>query len=208
MKRQSKILIVTINNEMPSAQTFIKKWRKVITLHKSVWKRCIEKGWVDSLQLQCDHSQVLAPTAYTVQPRQCPCSHTIFSWCQAVFLGPQKNSLRAVQFFNWVFTWKGPVSEYLVKSLHQRKNGVLLTPVCAEMRGYDSDSSNLSCSTCRINSGLSASTTFRAFILNVLLLRKWILVSEIGKGGERRFKWCAYPHTVPLWPLLCGMQYT
>ena len=65
---------------------------------------------------------------------------------------------------------------------------VLLTPVCAEMRGYDSDSSNLSCSTGRINSGLSASTAFRAFILNVLLLRKWTLVSETGKGGERRFK--------------------
>ncbi len=36
--------------------------------------------------------------------------------------------------------------------------------------------------------GLSASTAFRAFILNVLLLRKWTLVSETGKGGERRFK--------------------
>lgn len=58
---------------------------------------------------------------------------------------------------------------------------VLLTPVCAEMRGYDSDSSNLSCSTRRINSGLSASTAFRAFILNVPLLRKWTLVSETGK---------------------------
>lgn len=51
-----------------------------------------------------------------------------------------------------------------------------------------SDSSNLSCSTRRINSGLSASTAFRAFILNVPLLRKWTLVSETGKGGERRFK--------------------
>lgn len=40
----------------------------------------------------------------------------------------------------------------------------------------------------RINSGLSASTAFRAFILNVPLLRKWTLVSETGKGGERRFK--------------------
>ena len=65
---------------------------------------------------------------------------------------------------------------------------VLLIPVCAEMRGYDSDSSNLSCSTRRINSGLSASTAFRAFILNVPLLRKRTLVSETGKGGERRFK--------------------
>nr|CAD33716.1 hypothetical protein [Escherichia coli] len=38
---------------------------------------------------------------------------------------------------------------------------VLLTSVCAEMRGYDSDSSNFSCSTRRINSGLSASTAFQ-----------------------------------------------
>lgn len=53
-----------------------------------------------------------------------------------------------------------------------------------EMRGYDSDSSNLSCSTRGINSGLSASTAFRAFILNVPLLQKWTLVSETGKEAK------------------------
>ncbi len=30
-----------------------------------------------------------------------------------------------------------PVSEYLMKSPHREKIAVLLTPVCAEMRGYD-----------------------------------------------------------------------
>ncbi|HBX5344463.1 TPA: hypothetical protein MIV06_27310 [Klebsiella pneumoniae] len=87
-----------------------------------------------------------------------------------------------------IFTGKRPVSEYLVKSPHQRKNGGFADTSLRRNARVDSDSSNLSCSTRRINSGLSASTAFRAFILNVLLLRKWTLVSETGKGGERRFK--------------------
>ncbi len=40
----------------------------------------------------------------------------------------------------------------------------------------------------RINCGLSASTVCLAFIINVLLLRKYTLVSETGKGGEDGLK--------------------
>lgn len=91
-----------------------------------------------------------------------------------------------------VFPGKGPVSEYFVKSPLTREKMVgLLIPIYAEIHGYDRDSSNISCSTRRINSRSSANTAFRASILNVLLLRKWLLVSETGKGGERRFKWNA-----------------
>ena len=61
---------------------------------------------------------------------------------------------------------------------------VLLIPVCAEMRGYDSDSSNLGLAHTQDQFGLSASTAFRAFILNVPLLRKWTLVSETGREAK------------------------
>ncbi len=62
---------------------------------------------------------------------------------------------------------------------------VLLIPVCAEMRGYDSDSSNLSCSTRRINSGLSASTAFVHSLKCPFTAGKMDISIGTGKGRRR-----------------------
>lgn len=67
---------------------------------------------------------------------------------------------------------------------------VLLTPVCAEMRGYDSDSSNLSCSTRRINSGLSASTGWRLFHLRCLIPQTANFCGQALRYEVRSLRYC------------------
>ena len=55
---------------------------------------------------------------------------------------------------------------------------------------------------------MSASTAFRAFILNVPLLRKWALVSETGKGAKDGLNEALTPvldsDIEKLSPLQCG----
>lgn len=88
---------------------------------------------------------------------------------------------------------------------------VLLTPVCAEMRGYDSDSSNLSCSTRRINSGLYCQYRLSCVHLKCPFTAKMDISIGNREREKRRFKldgyvvsgkppeFCALPFLVSFW---------
>lgn len=67
----------------------------------------------------------------------------------------------------------------------REKIAALLTPVCAEMTNTTGLYQISDVAHVGSIQGYLPSAVFRAFILNVLLLRKWTLVSETGKAGGK-----------------------